>query len=244
MVKELADNATREAAIADSDIRGYESDLSEMQQAIDELQRLAPSRVVALGGLSAISAGVLHDAAALASGDAARPAGNGNRIIAQPSATLRQLQLSAEAIGANRLFVNEMTPALYQAAIRYGIDPTVMVAQSFHETGGGRFGRAVTPAHRNTCGLKVRNPGSLPDDHPDAHARFNSWTEGATAHAQHLYAYAGKALPAGEQNVDPRWDWVYGRHQVTTMTQLGGKWAPSADYGNRVRDVALRLLAN
>lgn len=135
-----------------------------------------------------------------------------------------------------------MIPALYRVAEDYGIDPTVMVAQSYHETGGGRFGRAVTPEHRNTCGLQIRDPGGLPDDHPDAHARFPSWQVGATAHAQHLYAYAGHALPPGEENVDPRWDWVYGRHSVTTMTELGGKWAPSPTYGNLVRDTALRLL--
>lgn len=212
------------------------------QSVADELRRLGPETVIGFGGPSAISSLVLRQAAAFADGSTL-PAGDGNLIITAPTATLAHLQRRAAEMGANDLFVEEMTPALYRVAVRYGIDPTVMVAQSFHETGGGHFGRAVTPAHHNTCGLKVRNPVG-PDHNPDDHATFASWEHGATAHAQHLYAYAGLALPPGERNIDPRWDWVYGKHRVTTMTELGGRWAPSPTYGQRVRDTALRLLAD
>lgn len=41
MVQGLAEKATREAAIADTDIRSYESELSELHQLIDELQQIA-----------------------------------------------------------------------------------------------------------------------------------------------------------------------------------------------------------
>jgi hypothetical protein len=41
MVRDLANKATREAAIADTDIISYESELSELHQAIDELQRMS-----------------------------------------------------------------------------------------------------------------------------------------------------------------------------------------------------------
>jgi leucyl aminopeptidase (aminopeptidase T) len=39
LVRELAEKATREAAIADTDIRSYESELSELHAAIRELDR-------------------------------------------------------------------------------------------------------------------------------------------------------------------------------------------------------------
>ena len=217
---------------------------SRIPQAVGaELARLSPERVVALGGSSAISDRALREARVFAGTDAATLRGDGDRVFAAPSASLDHLQRRAEALNSHDRFIDEMMPALYEVAVRYDIDPTVMIAQSHHETGGGHFTRAVTPAHHNTCGLKVRDPGGLPDDHPDAHAEFSSWEEGATAHAQHLYAYAGRELPPGEVNVDPRWDWVYGRHHITVMTGLGTWWAPSPTYGDLVRNRALQFLA-
>src|SRR5690625_6821164 len=46
----------------------------------------------------------------------------------------------AEQIGAARVFIEHMAPASYAAAVEYGLDPTVVIAQSAHETGWGRFG--------------------------------------------------------------------------------------------------------
>lgn len=139
------------------------------------------------------------------------------------------------------LFLNEMVPGLYWAAVRYGIDPYVLVGQAAHETGWGRFGRAATPEHHNTCGLKVRNPVG-PDTNPDDHARFSTWREGATAHAQHLYAYMTMPLPAGEANIDPRWDWVYPKnYNLTVVEELSTRWAPSTTYGQTVAALVQRL---
>ena len=175
-------------------------------------------------------------------GDPDLPPGDGSLIIAAPSATLEHLQRRADELGSTPLFTDEVIPALYAAALHYGIDPTVMVAQSAHETGFAKFGRAVTPEHHNTCGLKVKRPVG-PDDNPDDHMRFPDWLTGAKAHAQHLLAYASVPLPPGEPDLDPRAVWVrphdYG---ITRMRQLGGHWAPSPTYGNRVEDMARRLL--
>lgn len=223
--------------------------------------RKSSRRPVVIAGLSALVLGITgtttaaavpssvsrlagegwYDTVATSSAADHQTVGDGNRILATPSAGLERLQQRARDMGGNDLFVDEMTPALYRAAVRYGIDPTVMVAQSFHETAGGVFGRAVTPEHHNTCGLKVRNPVG-PDTNPDDHATFASWDIGATAHAQHLLAYTGTPLPRGDTNVDPRWDWVFGKHAVETLTDLGGKWAPSPMYGDRLHATALRLL--
>lgn len=157
----------------------------------------------------------------------------GMPILGLPAAPVEAYREAASKTRANALFLDEMLPALYAVAVEYSIDPAVMIGQSGHETGWGHFGRAVTPEHHNTCGLKVRNPVG-PDTNPDDHATFDSWEEGATAHAQHLYAYMGTALPEGVENVDPRWDWVFGKHKATVVEDLSGKWAPAGTYGDSV----------
>ena len=151
-------------------------------------------------------------------------------------------KVRAAAPFAATLFLDDMVPALFAVAVRYGIDPAVLIGQAAHETGWGLFGRAVTPEHHNTCGLKVKYPVG-PDSNPDDHARFATWLDGATAHAQHLYAYMGRDLPPGAVNIDPRWVWVYGNHAITTLEELGGKWAPSLTYGTTVALVVARLHA-
>lgn len=164
----------------------------------------------------------------------------GTPILAQAEKTLDYIQGSLKTLGSNDLFIYDMVPALYVAAIRYQIDPYVLIGQSAHETGFGKFGRAVTPEHHNTCGLKIMYPVGT-DDNPEDHARFDSWERGATAHAQHLYAYMNKALPAGEVLIDPRWGWVYGKHTLKFVEELGGKWAPAITYGTTVTGVVDRI---
>lgn len=164
----------------------------------------------------------------------------GTPILGQAEKTLDYIQGSLKTLGSNDLFIYDMVPALYVAATRYQIDPYVLIGQSAHETGFGTFGRAVTPEHHNTCGLKIAYPVG-PDDNPEDHARFDSWERGATAHAQHLYAYMNKALPVGEVLIDPRWGWVYGKHTVKFVEELGGKWAPATTYGMSVAGVIDRI---
>jgi hypothetical protein len=165
-----------------------------------------------------------------------------------------QLNTAARALGASDLFVNDMLPALWKAALRYGIDPLVMVAQAAHETGWGRFAGRVKASQCNPCGLKVHN---LPEimallnttdsDHTLCHANFPSWAVGAEAHAQHLRVYGGNPVDSGMLVVDPRY-WVVaginertGRAPAVSVVDLGGKWAPSPDYGLRVQSMADRI---
>lgn len=171
------------------------------------------------------------------------PPGDGSLIIAAPSATLEHLQQRANELGAVDLFVDTMLPALYPVCIAYSVDPTIAAAQSFHETGGGKFGRAVTPAHRNYAGIKIKRPVG-PDDNPDDHARFATWTEGAQAQCSHLRAYCSVPIEPPLQDKSPRSIWVWPHHYgITRVQQLGGKWAPSQAYGDRIADVAKRLMA-
>lgn len=135
-----------------------------------------------------------------------------------------------------------MLPSIYRAGVHTGIDPTVLAAQSYHETGGGKFGRAATPAHKNVAGVKITRPVG-PDTNPHDHATFETWDIGAIAHAHHILAYASADLPKGDKDLSPRSVWVRPKnHGFTRMRQLGGHYAPSPQYGERLEDVATRLL--
>lgn len=139
-------------------------------------------------------------------------------------------------------FVTDMLPPLVVEAMRYGIDPAVILAQSIHETGWGEFGGVVPAHYMNTCGLKTADGGA--NDDPDVHQRFPSWQAGARAHAQHLAAYAGRTH--GDLELTPRARLVRAANQAHDIAEfvedLGGRWAPSESYGERVADKARRLL--
>lgn len=171
------------------------------------------------------------------------------RIIGPPSAAKDRVITNARDLGAVVLFTADMLPALWDAALRYHVDPVGVVAQAFKETGGGKFGGRVLPGFFNTCGLKVRDPnlvarftGDTDADQPLAHAMFPNWAVGAAAHVQHLRAYTGWAV-THDLIVDPRYVWVIGRHALVDFDQLGGKWAPSRTYGTELVAIAEKLRA-
>lgn len=162
------------------------------------------------------------------------------RIIGPPSAPRGTISLPA---GTTALFRDSIVPALWEAAVDYGIDPVGVIAQSYKETGGGTFKGKVKPEFCNPCGLKNRVslfPGVDDLDNPLAHARFASWAVGAEAHVQHLCAYAGQPL-RGELVVDPRYDFVVGRYALENFEDLSGKWAPSPTYGPDLVVIARKL---
>jgi hypothetical protein len=168
------------------------------------------------------------------------------RIIGPPSATAATVSANLVKMGAAPLFVNQMFVPLWNEALDHVIDPVGMVAQSYKETAAGRFTGAVTPQFYNTAGIKVRHLGKFPGmddgDRPLAHAQFSSWWIGARAHAQHLRAYAGCAVPDIEI-VDPRYWLVFGKHAAVNFEDLSGKWAPAADYGTSLVAIARKLQA-
>lgn len=160
------------------------------------------------------------------------------KIIGPPTTTWEKIYPNLRTQGTP-LFADTMAPAIWAAALDYGVDPVVPVGQSAHETGYGRFGRALSAWHRNTCGLKVRDVKALEalgvtgDSNPLLHAQFATWRMGATAQVQHLWAYTGREVPAVAL-VDPRYDWVIGKHACVEVEDLGGHWAPNPDYGKLV----------
>lgn len=170
------------------------------------------------------------------------------RILGPPSSTREAVLSRLPRLGAAPLFIQQMFPALWAAAVRYSVDPVGVVAQSFKETGGGAFGRLVPPTFYNTAGLKLRHPNANLGTSGEvtlAHAQFVSWQHGAEAHVQHLLAYAGTLDMTSSSYlvVDPRAVFVVGRYRVETFEELGGKWAPSLSYGTELVAVAQSLLA-
>lgn len=165
-------------------------------------------------------------------------------IIGPPSAPYAKVRANAAAAGATSWFLRALT-SLWDAGLAAGVDPVVLAAQCAHETAWGRFGGAVTPDHGNTCGLKHRTAtGDAPEDHArfaidrDGHPRV-----GALAHAHHLRLYCGLPVPA--DTPDPRAIWIgpgtkhFGA--VAHLEDLGGRWAPAPDYGQRVAALYARL---
>jgi N-acetylmuramoyl-L-alanine amidase len=165
------------------------------------------------------------------------------RIIGPASATLDKVRANLTAMGATPLFINDILPQVWVAAERQYLDPVGLVAQSYKETGGGKFGRATTPKHFNTCGLKNYDVTGQADDDPNAHAKFPpGWVVGAMAHAQHVRAYAGWPVSQFEVILSPRYVWVVGKYKLQNWSEFGGgRWAPSVTYGAEIEVLMARL---
>lgn len=134
-----------------------------------------------------------------------------------------------------------------------GVRPEVAWVQACHETGFGKYGRAVTPEHNNYCGLKIPDPSGLADNDAAAHCKFPNPQTGVLAHIEHLAIYAGcpgfprpyKKLSPTEWAgcADPRhFSWIVGK--ATTVEALGGNWAPSSTYGDRLVELLDKLLGD
>jgi hypothetical protein len=162
-------------------------------------------------------------------------------ILDAATAALAVMQANAVTLGATPWYQRALI-ALWRAGTTTGIDPAVLAGQCGHETGWGTFGRAVTPNHGNTAGIKIRDiPAGALDSDPDIHARFaigpggHPWV-GALAHAHHLMLYAG--IPVPDDTPDPRAVWIqpgtpaFGA--APNVEDLSGKWAPSPSYGTSV----------
>jgi Mannosyl-glycoprotein endo-beta-N-acetylglucosaminidase len=167
-------------------------------------------------------------------------------IMRAPSADKSCVLAKLSTLTVAPRFTQEMLPALWNAALRYGIDPVGLVAQSYKETGKGNFGGQVKPQFYNTAGIKVRHvdlfPGITDNDRPLAHQMFPNWEVGAVAHAQHICAYASKPI-TGELIVDPRYTLVAKNLNLKHWADLGARWAPSPTYGTEIENILTTLIS-
>jgi len=162
----------------------------------------------------------------------------GTPILGPVQATVEQAKAWARSRGATEQFV-ALADLYWDLAPETSVRPEVAYAQSAKETGFGHFGGVLTPQHCNPCGLKVTSGGNNND--PDAHQQFETWREGVQAHLDHLALYAGANGYPKVNTPDPRhFTWLCGR--APNVEALGGKWAPSPDYGSSIVNRYLRPL--
>lgn len=120
-----------------------------------------------------------------------------------------------------------------QLGAAFRIRADVAVAQAMHETGRFRFDGtdpvfSARAEWNNWCGLKTTAG--------DATARFETPAKGVLAHIAHLawYAHPDHVHADCSQASDPRHFGPGHRNNVRVIGDLGGKWAPSPDYGRGV----------
>lgn len=168
------------------------------------------------------------------------------RILNVSSVPYGTVYANLVRLGAAQLFIEEIAGPVWAMAVEYAVDPVGAVAQSFKETGAGRFTGLVKPEYRNTCGLKRNDairklyPDLMSGEKPLAHQDFPDWVTGARAHVQHLRAYAG--APVSGVVVSPRYGYVIGKHKCEHFADLSGKWAPSPTYGQQIEEIAAQLM--
>jgi len=160
-------------------------------------------------------------------------------ILGPPQATVAQAQEWARQNNAHQRFI-DIAPTYWHYGQLTGIRPEVLYAQSAHETGYGHYGGAVTPDQNNWAGIKVKNPSG---DRREDHETFATPEDGVRGHFNHVCAYVGKE-PVGQPH--DRYYVVKGLSWAGTVKyveELGGKWAPSPSYGERIVKLLNALLA-
>ena len=169
------------------------------------------------------------------------------KIINKPTATYKQCEEWIKSKKSANKLALENLPIMWDCAIKNGIDPVVLIAQSMKETGWYNFGGVVPASFHNPCGLKITKGGG--DYEIGAHMRFKSWEDGIMAQSDHLALYAGgpyvpKYSPECASHLnedhmdngttkDPRhFTYLFGK--CPTVESLGCNWAPSASYGTDI----------
>lgn len=168
----------------------------------------------------------------------------GTLILHPARATVAQAQEWGRRNNAPQDFIDLASLYWQIAPERAGVDPAVAYVQFAHETGflyrDGNSMAGIDAIYHNPCGLKTTQGGSNTD--PNAHQRFASWEDGITAHIDHLALYAGAPGYPRADTPDPRhFSFITGT--AKTVEELGGKWAPSPTYGERLVSMLKSLLA-
>lgn len=154
----------------------------------------------------------------------------GYKIVNSPTTTINQMKQWAKNRNADAEFINQ-AETFYNVAVRKGCDPAVVYAQSAKETAFFKFGGVIDKTYHNTCGLKTSSGGGNYD--PNAHMRFKTWTDGISAHIDHLLLYAGAEGYPSKNTLDPRhFEWILGKSPI--VEKLSGNWAPSDTYGKSI----------
>lgn len=161
------------------------------------------------------------------------------KIISTTDVTAAQAKKWAKSNGATDTFADLAKLYWKYAEDCGGVNPGIAYVQAAKETGYGRFGGVLDESYKNPCGMKTSSGGG--DYDKDAHQKFNSWDEGVQAHMDHLALYAGADGYPKKDTYDPR-HFVTIKGKASTTNSLGGRWAPSATYGEEVGKLYMDLL--
>lgn len=152
----------------------------------------------------------------------------------RPRGTATQWKRAAKAAGAKRLTdVYAYIDTVFTGAPFWGLDPSMVVAQSAHETGNWTsywWEQRLNPSGLGITGDPAQNEASW------------TWTSGvdaARSHMAHLLLYATGKNQTGWFN--PR-EGAYraaygpGSVQAVTLNDLTGKWATDSHYGQKIAE--------
>lgn len=161
-------------------------------------------------------------------------------IKSKTKATIDQAQNWARNKGAHERFI-DIAPFYWYYGEITDINPEILYVQAAKETNFGRYTGAVLPEMNNWAGIKILDP--IGDSTYD-HEIFDTPQDGVRAHFNHMGIYCG-VEPIEEPH--PRWyktskaSWA---GKVVYVEDLGGRWAPSPDYGISIIRDYLRNLYN
>lgn len=162
-------------------------------------------------------------------------------LAGRPTVSAQAAQAWAVAKGAPADRVEVAVVDYWSLAPQVGVRPEVAFAQAMLETGWLRWPGNSSPW--NMAGIKTP---SASGDRPDDHEQFQTPDVGIRAHLAHLCAYAHRPAPAGwtaprtRANAGLYASWP----AVTTVEELGGRWAPSPGYGARVAGLVAELVGS
>ncbi len=158
--------------------------------------------------------------------------GGETSILSSSTASVAQCKAWAKTKGATQTFIDN-ADIYYKLCNQVGVNPVMAYAQYAKESGYGKHAGVVDASYCNPCGLKVAEDGAFDD--PNAHQKFNNWTQGITAHVDHLALYAGAdGYPKQKaETPDPKhhtymWGWR------KTVESLEGTWAMSSGYADSI----------
>jgi hypothetical protein len=159
-----------------------------------------------------------------------------SQIMGAGSATENQLKSFLQANNPTGLSQFPDLSKLYIEESRVeGVNHNIAFAQMCLETDYLSFGGSGGASQNNFCGLGKAQGETGTAVFPDPRT-------GVKAHIQHLTAYASVAPPV-PPIVDPRFNLVE-RGIAPLVTDLGGRWAASLNYGNKILDIQRRFLSS
>ena len=169
-------------------------------------------------------------------------------ILNKPSVSLEQVKEWARSKNNNSEFIG-LVEVYFELAPKVGVDPVIAYAQMAHETGflyKVKSAAGIDSSYHNPCGLKITQGGG--DYQASTHKRFATWADGISAHIDHLALYAGAKGYPKTFTQDPR-HFSYLLGTCKFVEDLGGKWAPSKDYGlkllkyvNEIRNIKVNKM--